>query len=153
MTRSSGGAEIGRRISARRIQRGLSQGTVSRRAGMDPSYLSRIETGRISPTLRTAMKIAEALGCTLDDLVAPFATQEPGSTCPVSSSGHCLMDQVTATRSHPAGSGHKVTPREVRLLRQFSELIESAEPGMLGALEALLRELQRGSGTQGESRR
>ena len=150
MRKISSAGEIGRRMAARRVQKGLSQGTVSRRAGMDPSYLCRIETGKITPTVKTAMRIAEALGCSLDDLVGPFPPEKSGGSCPVSTSGHCLMEQVSSAR--PPGHGLRDTPvssREVRLLRQFAALIEHADPGMLGALEALLRELQRGRGRDG----
>lgn len=145
MTGKSLNGDIGPRISARRVQRGLSQGTVSRRAGMDPSYLCRIETGRISPTVKTALKIADALGCTLNDLVGPFPADHSGGQCPVSTSGHCLMDQVTSiVHEHGDGGRHRrVSPREIRLLRQFAALIEDSDAGMLGALEALLREMHR----------
>ena len=45
--------EIGKRLGTVRAQRGLSQGTVSRLAGLAPSYLSKIENGRIQPTFPT----------------------------------------------------------------------------------------------------
>ena len=69
MPRASKSPDVGQRIAANRIRRGLSQTLVSRRTGLDPSYLSRIETGKVHPTVRTAMKIAAAMQITPGELL------------------------------------------------------------------------------------
>lgn len=61
MTDKAKAAELGKRITAIRHQRGLSQATVARRVGVDPSYLSRIENEKVHPTVGTAVRIAVAL--------------------------------------------------------------------------------------------
>lgn len=144
MTKRSDSREIGRRIMARRVQRGLSQGTVSRRAGLDPSYLSRIETGKVTPTVRTAMRIAGALRCTLDDLVGPSPSEALGRPCPVSSSGECLMDSLEAAGGPRKKAGRRSgTARELRLLKEFAALLQEADAGLMSAMESLIRELGR----------
>lgn len=86
--------DIGRRIVANRLHRRLSQAAVSRRAGIHPSYLSRIETGRVHPTVRTAARIAAALKVSLDDLLGPTPPERRNQPCPVSPDGQCILDQI-----------------------------------------------------------
>jgi transcriptional regulator with XRE-family HTH domain len=141
MNKKSGAEEIGKRISARRNQRALSQGTVGRRAGLDASYLCRIETGKVAPTVRTALRIADALHCTLDDLVGPTPPHRKNLPCPVNPSGSCLMDSVDMHGKRP--TGRAVSARQIRVMRQFSELLLHADTGMVNALEALIREIRK----------
>lgn len=144
MSKRSDSEAIGRKIMARRMQRGLSQGTVSRRAGLDPSYLSRIETGKVTPTVRTAIRIADALRCTLDDLVGLSPSEKSGHPCPVSPSGHCMMDALDGGNGSRRFSGQRFdTAREMRLLREFAALMDRADAGLMSTLEALVRELNR----------
>jgi transcriptional regulator with XRE-family HTH domain len=42
--------------------RGWSQGEVSRRLGVDKSYICRIEKGQVNPTLTNINKLAHVLG-------------------------------------------------------------------------------------------
>ena len=53
-----------------RRHRGLTLGELADRAGIAPSYLSEIETGRKPGSVAALGKLAEALGVELDD-VAP----------------------------------------------------------------------------------
>ena len=52
-----------------REQRGLTLSELADRAGIAVSYLSEIESGRKSGSVRALRKVAKALGLTLDDLV------------------------------------------------------------------------------------
>ena len=140
-------ATIGKRIAARRNQQGLSQGIVSRRSGLDPSYLSRIENEKVHPTVRTAMRIADALRISLEDLLGPSPPSRRDRPCPVSSSGNCLMDLI---ESGPDGSARKegehYTLRQIRLLRLFTHVLQKNDPGTLKAFEVLFnRVLDRAS--------
>lgn len=44
-----------------RASRGLSQKQLAKRAGLDASYLSLVESGRRSPSLKTLQSISDAL--------------------------------------------------------------------------------------------
>jgi transcriptional regulator with XRE-family HTH domain len=134
--------DIGQRIAATRAQRGLSQGLVARRAGTDPSYLSRIETGKVHPTVRTALRIAAALRISLDDLLGPSPSDYEGRDCPVSPSGHCLMDLIdTHAADFVSGEPGKYTPRQLRLLSRFSHVVRDADRSLLRALEVLMEQI------------
>ncbi len=47
---------------------GISQGELARRCSMNPEYVSKIANGHITPLVSTALRIAQALGCSIEDL-------------------------------------------------------------------------------------
>ncbi len=59
-------------IRAWREDRDLSAAAVAEAAGISAGYLSQIETGRRSGTLRVLRAIAEVIGVTVTELTAPF---------------------------------------------------------------------------------
>lgn len=68
--------QIGRRVKARRVARGWNKSELARKAGVSPSYVSKLEAGTYgSSSLNQMAKIATALGCDLDDLVTPSAAE------------------------------------------------------------------------------
>lgn len=60
---------FGDALRKRRKQLGLSQEALSFRAGLHRNYISDIERGLKSPSLRVIVKLAEALGMDASDLV------------------------------------------------------------------------------------
>lgn len=127
------------RLVAVRSRRGLSQKAVARLAGLDASYLSRIECGRVQPTLRTAMRIAGALGVSANDLLGPPPRGVDGRLCPVSPSGQCMGDLV---RIRPdARETNAFTPLELRVIRRFASLLQQRHPELLKALDVLFSQI------------
>lgn len=53
--------DLGARIRALRTEKKLSQKQLAEKAGISNTYLSDIEIGRTNPSLKTLLKIAEAL--------------------------------------------------------------------------------------------
>jgi DNA-binding XRE family transcriptional regulator len=62
--RDEGAAEIGRNVRRLRIAAGLSQTALAKRSGLDRSHLSRLERGRLTPTLLTLRRLAKTLQVT-----------------------------------------------------------------------------------------
>lgn len=60
---------IGERIRAARLDANLTQEKLADLAGMDRQAVNRIEQGHASPLLDNLIRIAEALGTPLADLV------------------------------------------------------------------------------------
>lgn len=58
----------GDKIAEVRIRAGLTQSALAERVGVNRSYINRIESGYRSGTPATLLAIADALGCTLDDI-------------------------------------------------------------------------------------
>lgn len=57
------------RLKAAREGKGMSMNQLASLAGIDQVAVSRIEKGERSPTLRTVLKITQALGLKLSDLL------------------------------------------------------------------------------------
>ena len=76
---------FGRAIRKRRVQLGLSQEALSFRAGLHRTYISQIERGIKSPSLRVVAALAEALGTqasTLVEMAEKTALKPPVSDYP-----------------------------------------------------------------------
>jgi transcriptional regulator with XRE-family HTH domain len=59
---------LGQRIKALRGERRLQQRQLAEKAGLTPSMLSQIESGRLTPSLHTLGKLAAALGVPIASL-------------------------------------------------------------------------------------
>lgn len=62
-------ADIGRRIKSKRIQKGLTQETLSELVGIGPSHMSHIESGTTVPSFEVFISILNALECSADELL------------------------------------------------------------------------------------
>ncbi|MCP3978766.1 MAG: helix-turn-helix transcriptional regulator [bacterium] len=136
--------EIGQRLASARLRRGLSQATVARRSGVAPSYISRIENGRVQPSFRTVQRVADAVRVSVGELVSESETRDhaPGAGCPVTPSGGCLLDLLRPQQEVDRGSGADVfSPRQVRLLRRLARWLVGASADRQRAMEILLDDL------------
>ena len=59
---------LGERIKGLRAERQLQQRQLAEKAGLTPSMLSQIESGRLTPSLHTLGKVAGALGVSIASL-------------------------------------------------------------------------------------
>ena len=67
---------IGQRIRQLRESRGMTQSQLQARSRVSRSYLSRIESGQMTPSLGTLEKISEALGVGLSRFFVPESNGE-----------------------------------------------------------------------------
>ena len=67
---------IGQRIRQLRESRGMTQSQLQARSRVSRSYLSRIESGQMTPSLGTLEKISEALGVGLNRFFLPESNGE-----------------------------------------------------------------------------
>jgi transcriptional regulator with XRE-family HTH domain len=67
---------IGHRIRQLRETRGMTQSQLQARSRVSRSYLSRIESGQMTPSLGTLEKISEALGVGLNRFFLPESSSE-----------------------------------------------------------------------------
>jgi len=132
---------VGQRLATARMMRGLAQVELARRAQVAPSYLSRVETGKVQPTFRSVMHIAGAMGAELSEIVGPDTPGELRRQCPVTAKGQCLLDLVAQEADH-----ERYSPREIRLLRRFAAWIKTAQSDRVRAIEVLLDDLMSATG-------
>jgi transcriptional regulator with XRE-family HTH domain len=134
--------DLGQRLAATRIQAGLSQNAVAHRAGLAASYLSRIETGKIQPTVPTANKIAAALRVPLGELLGPRPSKHMDRGCPMTAQGTCMLDLIDPKwEFRSSGREERYSPRQVRLLRRFTALVREGQPELIKSFELLVNSL------------
>ena len=61
---------VGEELRDARVAAGLTQEEVAARAGVDRSYLSRLEHGHQSPTVDMLLRLCDAIGCRASELLA-----------------------------------------------------------------------------------
>ena len=71
---------VGERIRVARQQRGWTQVELAEAAGLSSNYVARLERGELGASLFVAMRIAEALGITLDVLAQAQAAPAARTT-------------------------------------------------------------------------
>ena len=136
--------DFGRQLTAWRSSLGLDQRTVAQRAGIKASYLSRVEGGKINPTVMTAGRIAAGLGVPLVCLLSPQSSPEPGKACPLTSSRRCVLDLVPkgSTRARAEGA-ECYSPRDLRLMRRFMTLVREGDRSLIKGIEDLMERIAR----------
>jgi transcriptional regulator with XRE-family HTH domain len=60
--------KLGQNIARIRISEGLSQENLGEESGISRAYIGRIELGKVSPSLRSLIKISNALGMEITNL-------------------------------------------------------------------------------------
>src|SRR5260370_1103865 len=71
--------DLGRTARRLRESQNLTLADVARRAEISSAMLSRLETGRVSPSLETIVALARALGVTASALMQPVGADDRGA--------------------------------------------------------------------------
>lgn len=66
---------MARNIKVERVKRGWSQEDLAKASGVGLNSIARYETGNVVPGLDNALKLAKALGCSIDDIAGLNQTQ------------------------------------------------------------------------------
>lgn len=75
---------LGDRIRAARAERGMSLRATASEAGISPSLLSQVETGKVQPSVSTLYSIVSTLGLSMDEVLG---RRPPGRRRPPARSG------------------------------------------------------------------
>jgi transcriptional regulator with XRE-family HTH domain len=133
---------IGRRIHRLRSESHITQRELSEATGLAVSYLSRVENGKLTPTVPTLTKIADALSVPLTALFDATATLEARDTCPVSLSGKCILDHLFVGRGRKPTKGVEGYSREqLEALRLCNFLLHTGDKEILRTLLTMLKGL------------
>ena len=114
---------VGSRIRELRLKSDKTQRDVCKDAGLAVAYLSRLENGRISPSIRTLSRLATALEVPLNALFDNAESLEENDRCPVSISGKCILEHVLTGRGRRPKGLDGYTRDQLELLRQFNFLM------------------------------
>ena len=133
---------VGRRIRQLRLESRFTQRDLGEVSGLDVSYLSRVENGRLTPTLPTLTKIADAMYVPLTALFDAKETLEAKDACPVSLSGRCLLDHPFVSRSKRPTKGVETYSREqLEALRLCNFLLHTGDKDLLRTIITILKGL------------
>lgn len=115
---------LGGTVFRLRREKGFTQAEVGIASGLATSYVSRIENGRLQPTLPTLRRLAAALGVPVSGLF-PGGGRPPGpGCCPVSTSGQCIGELIRGDRGRAPGDAKvRYGPEEIRLLRMADYVV------------------------------
>lgn len=133
---------VGRKIRQLRLDSRITQRELGETTGLAVSYLSRVENGRLTPTLPTLTKIAGALSVPLTALFDVTATLEARDACPVSLSGRCILDHLFVGRGKRPTEGAEAYSREqLEALRLCNFLLHTGDKQLLRTLLTILNGL------------
>ena len=133
---------VGKRILRLRLEANRTQREISEQSGLAVSYLSRLENGRITPTIPTLTKIAQALNVNVTAFFGQESALESSDRCPVSTSGRCVLDQLLVGRGRkPDTKWEGYTPQQLELLRLCDYLIHSGDREVLTSLGTVMEAL------------
>lgn len=137
-------AGVGQKIRQLRKQARITQKDIASRSGLTVSYLSRLENDRITPSVKTLRRIADALEVPVSLLFGDTSTKTP-EHCPVSLSGQCILEH----RFYRKGGPPPVTPaqeesydsEQLAILQQCNDILQHSDGELLTALERLMHSL------------
>ncbi|MFJ2825568.1 helix-turn-helix domain-containing protein [Streptomyces toxytricini] len=93
-----GRTDLGRRLAARRASLGLSREELGRRCGADANYIAYLEEHAASPSIGTLIRVADALGVTVDDLTGASSDRPPGRAEPRRDTALVPLDDAECRR-------------------------------------------------------
>jgi len=78
--------QLGQKIKEHRLKQNLKASALAKKAKITRSYISHIERGNTVPSLKVLEKIANALNCSVTDLLTSNPESEESPPCEDSSS-------------------------------------------------------------------
>ena len=132
---------IGTRIRHWRLKAEKTQRKLSESSGLTVSYLSRLENGRITPSIRTLEKLAKALEMPVTAFFETEQMLDAGDHCPVSLSGQCILEHAYVGRGRPPVDEEGYSPVQLEALRQCNYLLQQGDDEIQATLALQLRAL------------
>jgi transcriptional regulator with XRE-family HTH domain len=144
---------LGKRILELRLKSKRTQQQVSQLTGLAVSYLSRLENDRMSPSIKTLTKISEALHVPLTSFFDDKPILEAKDRCPVSLSGHCILDHLFVGQGRkPEMNQESYSPQQLEILRACNYLLHTGDKEIVKMLSLLMKSLTNKAGSKSKSR-
>ncbi len=133
---------VGKKILQLRTESRKTQREVAESTGLAVSYLSRLENGRINPSIRTLTRISEALGIPVASFFDQGPILETGDHCPVSPSGRCILDQLHAGKGRkPKAAMESYSTQQLEVLRMCNFLLHQGNKEIITSLSTVMKSL------------
>ncbi len=144
---------LGKRILELRLESKRTQQQVSQLTGLAVSYLSRLENDRMSPSIRTLTKISMALHVPLTSFFDKKPILEAKDRCPVSLSGHCILDHLFVGQGRkPDTDLESYSPQQLEILRACNYLLHTGDKEIVKLLSLLMESLTKTDRNKSKSR-
>lgn len=100
-TSSEQPVQIGARLRAARLGRGLTLGQVAAAAGLTEGFVSKLERDQVSPSVASLVSVCEAIGMRVGDLFEPPVTSivRAGKGAPVNFGGNKVREYLLSPGS------------------------------------------------------
>jgi len=128
----------GNYIEKWRLKRGLSSSEVCKRAGIAPSSLQSVETGKTDPTVSTLSTIAKSLG-----VPTPWLFSDPEQFELLNLDGPDAEPDLASSVDPVTDAILRAKPNERELFVMLAALIEHGDPKLLRTVETNLRSLMK----------
>lgn len=138
-------SSLGTTVASLRRQRRLTQRELSSTSEIGVAYLSRLETDRLTPSVRTLNKLAAALEVPVSSFFTAGQT-DSSEKCPVSSSGRCVLDARFASRGRVGPPGGRYTAEHIRAMKLCDFVMHEGDAAARQALLTMLNALIAASG-------
>lgn len=114
---------IGRRIRELRLRSNKTQRELAEETGLAVAHVSRLENGRMSPSVRTLSKVSATLGVPVAELFGSAPVLDPEDRCPVSISGGCILEHGFVGRGRRPKDREAYSADHLERLRQCNYLL------------------------------
>lgn len=136
-------ADIGGRLRAARMERGLSLRSVAQALGVSASLISQVETGKTQPSVATLYAIVNHLGVSMDELlgVGPSRPVTPGTPPPIFGHSGPVLPAVQRAGENPVlemENGVRWERLAVGEGGPADALLVTYEPGATSSIESKL---------------
>lgn len=135
---------VGKTIRQLRKQARITQKDVAARSGLTVSYLSRLENDRITPSVKTLRRIAEALEVPVSLLFGDAHNKAP-EHCPVSLSGQCILEHRYQRKGGvpavPPAEEESYDSEQLEILQRCNDILQHGDAELMTALERLMHSL------------
>ena len=132
---------IGLSIRRQRLQASKTQRDLAEETGIAISYLSRVENGRVNPSVGTLAKIAKALALPVTALLDAEPSGDSGKSCPVSMSGKCILEHGFVRRGRTIAGPEAYSSAHLKTLRDCNRLLHSGSQVAVDTLATVVTAL------------
>ena len=124
----NGGVKLGESIRRARERAGLGQNELAKRAGINQPTLQRIESGRSEdPSVSLVLRIAAALGCTVEELAKSLAVKPPTDFASLAETVSRLERAIEENREGLARVMERQDASIAQVQNQLDELAKRAD--------------------------
>lgn len=132
--------EQGKRILEMRTRKGLTQEDLSKITNISVPYISRIEKGKVTITMKTLIEMSKALDCSIDYLenggTSSFVEKEDYSS---SSSAQTLIKRIRKSEPHMKDKDFSKYRKDIR--DALDDVLYNSDEDLIKSLKTIIEKI------------